>query len=453
MADEFLERNKIYQELLKTPGQFLEHQGNLQQNFLSRINPKFLEIYTATSYDSYSYQLLSEYLEFLDQYGHPDEDWISVILNVDTNQLTVNPVVQEKIRKLKLPFDSDKYLTVLAEYGYLKLLKLHINEEVDEAALRYSAQNGHLEVVKLLTKYFDEHSEALCLSISHGHIEVAKYLMNLGNEVDEDMFWLAIENDEAEMVEYLESLGFEISDREYTFQDAIELGNFSMVQYLYPDVEVTESHLLTALNKGHYDIFQFLSRQSGIIPEESNKIQERFKFAVHNNHLKFARYYLNLGAELEPQLINICCNRDYVDLLKLFLEFGAPITKQIMIIASENLDLLQVILQRQSQYRDIMMRLVFQNRHPDYSNVEYLISLGVSPVGYLMAAVKSGNLRLVKLVSNYRDLQDPLLLDVAISHNNPEVIRYLLDSGINQSRINYEKIYSDPKLIELFNLN
>lgn len=84
---------------------------------------------------------------------------------------------------------NDYALRWSAQNGHLEVVKYLVEQGAniharDDAALRYSAMNGHLEVVKLLLeKGADIHADddaALRMSAENDHLEIVKYLLEVG---------------------------------------------------------------------------------------------------------------------------------------------------------------------------------------------------------------------------------------------------------------------------------
>ncbi|WP_082932811.1 ankyrin repeat domain-containing protein [Ralstonia insidiosa] len=86
---------------------------------------------------------------------------------------------------------QDAALQVSAENGHLEVTKYLVEQGTnihadDDAALRNSAGDGHLSVVKYLVEQganiHAKNDLALCLSAGFGHLEVAKYLVDQGSD-------------------------------------------------------------------------------------------------------------------------------------------------------------------------------------------------------------------------------------------------------------------------------
>jgi hypothetical protein len=89
--------------------------------------------------------------------------------------------------------DNDAALRFSAQNGHLEIVKYLIEHganihSVNDHALRFSAQKGHLEIVKYLIEHganiHDKNDHALRLSAQKGHLEIVKYLIEHGADIN-----------------------------------------------------------------------------------------------------------------------------------------------------------------------------------------------------------------------------------------------------------------------------
>ena len=110
----------------------------------------------------------------------------------------------------------------------------------DDFALRWSSENGHLEVVKYLVEngadIQAEDNIALRLSAENGHLEVVKYLVEQGADIHSDddfaLRWSA-ENGRLEVVKYLVENGADIhANDDFALRWSAENGHLEVAEYL-----------------------------------------------------------------------------------------------------------------------------------------------------------------------------------------------------------------------------
>ena len=131
--------------------------------------------------------------------------------------------IKRVVYRLQNPGKKDKYAEdyegwlgwLMSETPKLTIALLKAGADVhanEDEALRYAAENGYTEIVKILLKAgADVHAdddEALCLAIGGGHTEIVKILLEADTDVHADNDYalrLAAEYGHTEIVKILEA--------------------------------------------------------------------------------------------------------------------------------------------------------------------------------------------------------------------------------------------------------
>ena len=175
------------------------------------------------------------------------------------------------------------------------LLKEDFSIHANEEALRNSAYNGHLEVVKyLIENGVDIHARndyALRLASYNGHIEMVKYLVEKGADIhasnDEALRWSTLQV-HLEIVKYLIKKGANIHARnDEILKTAIKNGDLKTIKYFLFDCQMkikqkTKDWLIENNQKVVLDLIEkrdlLLKLDKDIIPKDSiNNLGKKVK--------------------------------------------------------------------------------------------------------------------------------------------------------------------------------
>lgn len=120
-----------------------------------------------------------------------------------------------KTQKIDIHFENDLALHIAAENGHLDVVKLLLDKGANihadrDYALSISAENGHLDVVELLLgKGADMHAAndyALCCAAENGYLNIVKLLLDKGANIHADNDYslrLAAKKEHYDVVELL----------------------------------------------------------------------------------------------------------------------------------------------------------------------------------------------------------------------------------------------------------
>lgn len=170
--------------------------------------------------------------------------------------------------------------------------------------------------------------EILILAIKGSSLKYVKIAVQLGANVNTDNF-------------HYTSYPYNYSLPLIPIEFACQIGNIDIVKYLYEcdaDMFLSKaksscSVLKIASAYGNLEVVKFLI-ESGFDVNESENEYESFPidYAICNNQYEVARYLLEQGANnsqlYNPYLIQNTFDEGWVNLVKLFIEFGANINQQ-----------------------------------------------------------------------------------------------------------------------------
>ena len=145
----------------------------------------------------------------------------------------------------------------------------------DDFALRRSAHNGHLDVVKYLhqngadIRACDDY--ALRWSAENGHLEVVKYLHQNGADIracDDYALQRSAHNGHLDVVKYLHQNGADIrAKNDYALQLSAEYGHLEVVKYLHQngaDIRARYDYALRwSAKNGHLEVTSYIKKQMG----------------------------------------------------------------------------------------------------------------------------------------------------------------------------------------------
>lgn len=168
----------------------------------------------------------------------------------------------------------------------------------ENCAIRWTAEDGYLEVVKYLHKSGADiqacDNYALVFASQYGHFDVVKYLCENGADIiarENDAVRKAAENGYLEIVKYLYEHGADITIRKnYALMMASENGHLEVVKYLYEhgaDLQTCDNYAITAAENGHLKVVKYLYENGADIRVRNDYA---LRHAIDNEYSEVAEY-------------------------------------------------------------------------------------------------------------------------------------------------------------------
>lgn len=165
---------------------------------------------------------------------------------------TVVPV-QNKFKAHQFILGEIRDLWTLETFQWLKKCRVNLHAG-NEAALRYAADGGYLDIVKFLVenkaKIHAQRDEALCNAAEQGHLDVVKYLMQNGANIhanDDYALLSAAYEGHLNVVRYLVANGADVcADNYAALRAAARKGHLDIVMYLAATIAKKEGTLATS---------------------------------------------------------------------------------------------------------------------------------------------------------------------------------------------------------------
>jgi ankyrin repeat protein len=191
---------------------------------------------------------------------------------------------------------------VLERFDDLKMVKelFRLGADSSNKALIKSAENGNLEIVKILVQnganILAQDNEALRASSELGHLEVVKFLVQNGanihaDDIDRDfgsILGAAIMSRNVDLIKFLTGRGAYIGGNysiDEAIRDTIYDDDVQMLEILYdiynPDSNDFVDMVLAASKTGKLKVLEFLVKGDHISINTLNKAK---KLAIQNNH-------------------------------------------------------------------------------------------------------------------------------------------------------------------------
>jgi len=198
---------------------------------------------------------------------------------------------------------------------------------VEDCALHYSAENGHLEAVKYLVSiganvHFDYEDtpqlSALQLSAESGYLEVVKYLASVGANVhadDDYALGLSAKHGHLEVVKYLVDIGADVHANDgYALRWSAGNGYLETVKYLVSigaNIHACDDYALRwSACHGHLEIVKYLIDVGANVCTKNN---HALRSSAESGHLEVVKYLISIGADIHvdnDQLFSIKMIRD-----------------------------------------------------------------------------------------------------------------------------------------------
>lgn len=213
--------------------------------------------------------------------------------------------------------DDDFALRWSARNGHYDVVKLLLCRRanvhaMEDEALRFAAQNGHAEIVSLLLEHnanvFSLNQAALIVAASRGHFDVVQLLLDKGGgdvhvQDDSALFWAAY-GGYCDVVQMLLDKGANIF-AEKLFPMTASHGQLSVMKLLLenePSIIMNNNNndtgglaLCEAVAHGYMEIVDFLLQQGVDVHVFRDKA---LRLAIERRHFEIVRALLECGAEL-----------------------------------------------------------------------------------------------------------------------------------------------------------
>lgn len=199
------------------------------------------------------------------------QNWSNQILPdflINTTSEAENVALMQQLILLGCRFPKRVLRTVIqnGHYQTMKMI-LEVESKPDSDLLIVAAENGHLDLVKLLVEagcsYHAERGRCFRWAARYGHLEVVKYFLQLDSSLINykiSALVLAAENGHTEIVRYLLPHVTNMVDIDTAYVGASKIGNLEIIQLL-PKVDIvfqTEGYIWAAM-KGYLPIIQHLA--------------------------------------------------------------------------------------------------------------------------------------------------------------------------------------------------
>lgn len=255
----FFDDFPMFENIVKLGERSVENKGNVYLNLVEKIGKENVELYlyfnkirNSVDEELLNHDNLIKYLEFLEKYGYPNDDYYPVYKlfynEIDPsgapNLKLSHPEIQkifDKIHDNRCVDDRDKVGTIIAN-GFLKTLKRM--DKGDYFTVYYYVTSfmkydlslemlKYLEELKIrITGYESKH--IMEWPAYYGRLDVIKYLEEKGyNVLDNEVIGQAIRGGHVNIIEYIRSKGFNAANYHFNFFNLSNSKNaFNIVKIL-----------------------------------------------------------------------------------------------------------------------------------------------------------------------------------------------------------------------------
>ncbi|XP_057319438.1 putative ankyrin repeat protein RF_0381 [Microplitis mediator] len=301
------------------------------------------------------------------------------------------------------------------------------------------------------------------IAVSRGYTKMTELLVknkaNVNLKNGENILKVAVKKDNFELMRILVDAGADVNSGSPLSQ-AIENNNYEIVKYLITNGAnvnaVNDSGvwritpLQNAVRRGYKKIVKLLIEYKADVNCRSFLQSACLTTAIESDNFEIFELLLDAGANIHPSHtartpIYVAVDKNNYEITKHLINHGADVNT-----CFDNKTLLYRAVENEN---DRIVELLIINK----ANVNQIIEVGCSSNSALYKAVEISNLNIVKLLINAPsidvnlsiDSHEPLLHE-AIRQNNYEIIKYLIEHGVN---INTGYKYDTPLNIAIINGN
>lgn len=337
--------------------------------------------------------------------------------------------------------------------GYTNILKILIHEKLvtwieSPKILKYAAENGQLDVVKLLISIGNNQNTSInsykCESLfiafcKGGLIEYVQDLIDKGEDVnakdcqDGTALMFAFEKGRLNIAKLLIEKGADINAKNHknktTLMFASGSGNLDVVRFLVEkgaDINAksndNETAIMFASGSGNLDIVRLLVEKGADINVISQHNKTALLIAEENNYIKIVEYLKLIGAKTDIEFFNLVLCGD-IEKIKSAIAGGANTNARncygssalMCSILNWDINLAKLLIENRAD-----INLKSENGENAFT---LALSLGKLDIAsYLLDNYKN---------SVERKLDCELAIQEAVWNNKMEVVKYLLDIGTN----------------------
>lgn len=191
-----------------------------------------------------------------------------------------------------------------------------------------AAYNGHLEIVKYLTKKRVHDRYLVIRAIEGGHLEIMKYLIKLENLTDFNLFMeQAAVNGQIVIFKYFIKKGFTCP---YGIMKAATFGQIEMVKYLTETgYYYSDDALEAAAVEGHLEVLKYLIEQGNYRTTIVDK-------AASKGHAEVVKYLVKIGKGYSSAAFKSGYQQGNVEIVRCLLEDGHPCSSDALDFAAEH---------------------------------------------------------------------------------------------------------------------
>lgn len=184
---EVLVDNSLYQNLLTSNLDCAERQGDLATNILEQIGENNVQLYRYFNSNlptEVTPEKLENYLQFLDKYLYPEDDFLLVMLKVSNLN---SDRFQEKLDRIRTELRNyDRYHQLIwiskCPTEYLKFFKMKYQKHLVPNLWINVIKSNHLKIVEfLLESETPNLNSGLSAAIVAGHYKMAQLLIKKGS--------------------------------------------------------------------------------------------------------------------------------------------------------------------------------------------------------------------------------------------------------------------------------
>jgi len=352
---------------------------------------------------------------------------------------------------------SDYQIDKIAKNKDLKEKYLHNRLIANQQTADINEKEYNLLDQKQKDSLFNNMPDILKLSqaIKINNFDLVKQLVEKGASINQTAVDDAAQNNNLEMIKYLVSKG--ANTPAWSIASAVHSGNYELVNYLISRIgTIMNGTAKSAIASGNMEMYKYIKSK-----EPSKKIYDtEMAFAAKHGRIDFIKYFIDQGVEINTEALRSAVRNDQFDALKFMIENGKKPNNEVLNTAVENgnreiveyliklgvypnweevnqaaskgdLDIFKIIFDNKAKTNQFYLiqplEIAVENSHDNI--VKYMLDQGVPASDKaVIYAVENGDLPIVKLLIQHKG--NPILaLDEAVTNNNLDIVKYLVENG------------------------